>query len=50
MCKLCSEAVEQAVSNGIPRQDAMKWLWENTPFPVGDPTSEQLEALKSLKP
>ena len=48
MCKKCSEAVKQAIKNGVPEQVAIDWLWENTPFPIGDPTEKQYQELKKL--
>ena len=31
-------------------KDAIAFLWNRTPFPVGDPTEEQFEQLRNLKP
>ena len=49
MCKKCSDAVKKAMDNGIPESEEIDWLWENTPFPIGDPTEEQLKSLSNLK-
>ena len=50
MCQRCFNAVEQAKKNGISDDDAMMFLWERTPFPVGEPTEKQLEELLEIKP
>lgn len=50
MCKKCLKAVRKAIKNGVPEKVAINWLWENTPFPAGDPTEEQYKKLVNLKP
>ena len=49
MCILCSEAVAKAVARGIPEQEAIDFLWEYTPFPMGEPTPDQLKQLENLR-
>ncbi len=48
MCQKCSDAIQEAVKNGISREEATNWLWEHTPFPMGEPTEKQYEELRHL--
>lgn len=42
MCQICHNFIEKAKSLGVSEDDAMQFLWNDTPFPVGEPTTEQM--------
>lgn len=48
MCKKCSKNIKLAVKRGMPEADALNWLWECTPYPVGSPTNEQWKELEKI--
>jgi hypothetical protein len=48
MCKLCTKYVKLAIKGGATRGEAMYFLWNSTPFPIGEPTAAQFEELKNL--
>ena len=48
MCQRCFNAVKSAMKNGVSEEVAMDFLWNETPFPFGEPAEDQLLRLATL--
>lgn len=49
MCLTCSELKKEMVDSGKMTDDEfIHWLWNDTPFPVGEPSEEQVALLREM--
>lgn len=42
MCQRCKDAIDKAMELGATKEEAMDWLWSETPFPFAPPGDEQV--------
>lgn len=45
MCSACKAAVATMTASGATEDEAIRWLWEHTAFPLVPPTDEQVAEL-----
>lgn len=48
MCQRCADIVDVIRSKGYTEDEAMDFLWNETPFPMDHPSNEQFEKAEGL--